>query len=147
MGEKKKKEEGKRGGWRGEKEESCVGGGENGGAGEGGELPHGRRGGKEVGEGKWGEKEEKGRRCGPAGGHAPPPIPNVLCMDMSPFGDVWHYATLANADVAFYHITIFVFFKKFKCMSCMHIYIHTHVTYAWAACILIYFEICNYESL
>jgi hypothetical protein len=107
-------------------------------AGKGGELPRKRMGGKEVGEEKWGEKEEKGRACRPAGGHASPPIPNMPCTNTSPFGDVWHCATSPNGEIK----------KKIKCMSCMHIYIHTHVMYAWvAACILIYFEFFNYESL
>jgi hypothetical protein len=106
VGKKKKEEEGKRGEWRGVKEESCVGGGENGGAREGGELPRGRMGGKRSGGRKMGGKGRK--RKGVAGQleatrHLP--IPNVLCMDTSQFGDVWHCATLANVDVAFYHIT------------------------------------------
>jgi hypothetical protein len=104
-GGKKKKEEGKRGEWRGEKEESCVGGGENEGAGEREEA--GRGGGRvamweeDGGEKKWGKenggkRKKKGGGCGPAGGHASPP--HSKCA-------MWHFATLAYVDVAFCHVT------------------------------------------
>jgi hypothetical protein len=69
-----------------------------------GELPRERRGEKEVGEEKWGEEEERewGVRA-----TCHPPVPNVVCTWTSPFGDVWQCATLANADVANCHVTLF----------------------------------------
>jgi hypothetical protein len=52
-----------------------------------------------------GKRKKKEGGAGQLGATRHPPIPNVLCMDTSPFGDVWHCATLANADVAFCHVT------------------------------------------
>jgi hypothetical protein len=112
--EKKKREKGRveSGVGRGKKA-ACMGGGENEGVRERDSADRGggrgvareegekyRSGGREMG--------GKGRKKGGAGqllATRQPPISNVPCKDTSPFGDMWHFAMLAYADVALCHVT------------------------------------------